>query len=83
MIGVKVPYQKPYKEGTPKKVIIEDGFYRDFCIMQTWNELHNMGHSCDLEYIAEQWEKLDKVMALWAEGTPLAICRAKAELIDW
>ena len=83
MIGVAVKYIKPYRKGTSLQHIVEAGFYRDFCIMQTWNETLNMGYDCSLEYINECWEKEAEIFELWCKGDTVSKIRAEALRLDW
>lgn len=61
-------YTKPYRPGTPRNHIIEDGWSRGFSIMQTWNELHNMGYNTDIEEVNRIWEALDKSYDFHCKG---------------
>lgn len=73
-------YKQPYREGVPKETIIDDGFYRDFSPLQTYREVHEMGHNCYMEEIADRWDFLDKKMNHVLKGE---YHLAQAMELDW
>ena len=53
---------KPYKEGTPLNVIINDGFSRGFNAKQTVKEAKEMGYDVTIEYVRDEWIKMNNAM---------------------